>query len=374
MSTLDFDDIIDQLRIADDAYFNTTIPETMTDAQYDRLKKQAFKLNPGHDYFSKIGADVRGGKIALPYTMGSLDQVYHGEIRNWLTKYNLINKKVVCTHKLDGISCMLVYRNGDLEMAYSRGNGVQGADITRHARKVPSIPKKLAEDCYMVVRGELIMKNGSYQAKWSTKFKNPRVMVAGSMNRSDSIDEQLADIDFVAYEIVATSSNADATKLKSLLRLMDNGFNVVEADTMLGSTLDDVVLTDALKFARKVSPYELDGLVITANELVQVQSHRNSVSLNPEHSCKYKVNDEDSIVKTTVKAVLWEISKNGFLKPRVEIKPVQLFGTTVSYATGYNAKFIYDNKIGPGAVITITKSGTVIPMILDVLVPAFPHS
>lgn len=369
MSTndLDFDDIIDLLTKADDAYFNSTAPDLMTDGEYDRLKKRAFAQNPSHPYFSRIGSDIRGGKIKLPYTMGSLDQVYEGEIQGWLSKYRLNGKRIVITDKLDGISCMLVYRNGELEIAYSRGNGTEGADITRHVKLIKSVPPKLGDDSYTVIRGEIIMKNDTFKQKWATKFKNPRVMVAGTMNRSDSIKEQIADIDFVAYEIVATSATMDRSKVKQIQRLEMNGFDVVPYEVVTaGPKVDDTYLKNFLREVRSASPYELDGIVITADEIEAAQGQRNSVSLNPEHSCKYKVNDESNIVPAEVTRVIWEISKSGYLKPRVEIMPVDLFGTTVTYATGFNGKFIRDNGIGTGAKIRITKSGTVIPYITEV--------
>lgn len=364
---LDFDDIIDLLTKADDAYFNSTAPDLMTDSEYDRLKKRAFTQNPSHPYFSRIGSDIRGGKIKLPYTMGSLDQVYEGEIQGWLSKYRLNGKRIVITDKLDGISCMLVYRNGELEIAYSRGNGTEGADITRHVKLIKSVPPKLGDDSYTVIRGEIIMKNDTFKQKWATKFKNPRVMVAGTMNRSDSIKEQIADIDFVAYEIVATSATMDRSKVKQIQRLEMNGFDVVPYEVVTaGPKVDDTYLKNFLREVRSTSPYELDGIVITADEIEAAQGQRNSVSLNPEHSCKYKVNDESNIVPAEVTRVIWEISKSGYLKPRVEIMPVDLFGTTVTYATGFNGKFIRDNGIGTGAKIRITKSGTVIPYITEV--------
>lgn len=368
---LDFEDIIDLLTKADDAYFNSTAPDLMTDSEYDRLKKRAFAQNPSHSYFSRIGSDVRGGKIKLPYTMGSLDQVYEGEIQNWFTKYKLNGKHIVITDKLDGISCMLVYRNGELEIAYSRGNGTEGADITRHVKHIKSVPHKLIDDSYTVIRGEIIMKNDIFENKWKSKFKNPRVMVAGTMNRSDSIKEQIADIDFVAYEIVATSATMDRSKVKQIQRLKMNGFDVVPYEVVTaGPKVDDTYLKNFLREVRLTSPYELDGIVITADEIEAAQGQRNSVSLNPEHSCKFKVNDENNIVEATVTRVIWEISKSGYLKPRVEIMPVDLFGTTVTYATGFNGKFIRDNGIGIGAKIRITKSGTVIPYIVEVTTKA----
>lgn len=366
---LDFDDIVDLLTKADDAYFNSTAPDLMTDGEYDRLKKRAFSLNPSHSYFSRVGSDIRGGKIKLPYTMGSLDQVYAGEFIPWCRKYGLFGRNIVITEKLDGISCMLVYRKGVLEMAYSRGNGTEGADITRHVKTLHNVPAKLAGEDYVVIRGELIMKVAKFEENWKGEFKNPRVTVAGTMNRTESNAKILADIDFVAYEILATNGEAEPTKTNQLEKLAELGFDIVYYVTAkMSDKYNDEFLTSILKQCKVDSAYELDGIVITADEIEQAKGQRNSVSLNPEHSCKFKVNDES--IPAEVTRVLWEISKSGYLKPRVEIMPVDLFGTTVTYATGFNGKFIRDNGIGTGAKILITKSGTVIPYITGVTAKA----
>lgn len=366
---MDLKEIIDFLIEADEAYFNGD-NTTMTDAEYDKLKRKAFTLDPSHDYFSKVGSDVRGGKIKLPYTMGSLDQIHEGEIQGWLKKYNLIGKEIIDTDKLDGISCMAVYRNGEFEISYSRGNGVEGADISRHVRHIRNMPKKLKENTYMAIRGELIMANSRFVDSWAGEFKNPRNMCSGIFNRKDSIIAQIEDVDFIAYEIVATP-DMDATKADQLKRLQANGFEVVKHRVFLAdSAVDDAFLVARLKKARLESDYELDGIVLTANEITNVESKRNSVSLNPEHSCKFKTLPEDAFAETHVTDVLWEVSKSGYLKPRVQIEPVDLFGTTVTYATGYNGKFIKDNGIGVGAKVSITKSGMVIPQIVKVITPA----
>lgn len=368
---LDFDDIIALLIKADDAYYNSTAPETMTDAEYDRLKKRAFATDPSHSYFTRIGSDVRGGKIKLPYQMGSLDQVYlGGDFQNWLNKYQLIGKDIVVSDKLDGISNMLEYRGGDLAIGYSRGNGVEGADITRHIKLIPNLPKTLKGVDYLAVRGELIMKVETFEQNWKGKFKNPRVTVAGTMNRSESNKDIINDIEFIAYEIVATNGMPVMTKTQQLELLKELGFKTVEYVTVVASAkLTDDYMTQVLKAARIASDYELDGIVITA-DTIEVRPQRGSISLNPEHSCKFKVNEDSSIVTAEVRDVLWEISKSGYLKPRVEIVPVDLFGTTVTYATGFNGKFIRDNQIGKGAKVRITKSGTVIPYILEVVAAA----
>lgn len=367
---LDMEDIITLLKECDDAYFNNG-ESPLSDREYDTLKRRAFLMEPSNEYFVQVGSDVRGGKIKLPYSMGSLNQVYEGEVKDWVTKYGLHKQDVVVTHKLDGVSCMLVYNNGKLSIAYSRGNGIEGADITRHIKKIPSVPLTVDAD-YLVVRAEVIMSNETFAEFYSEEFKNPRNMVAGAMNRKETEDSILHHLNVVAYEIVAGTVKGEPdynlkTKAATLRTLSDLGFDVVSNYIVKAERLDDEFLSTAFSEARGKSQYELDGLVVTVDDHAAMGRLSASSTLNPEHSVKYKVLDENSIVETFVKEVHWEVSKSGFLKPRVEILPVELFGTTVKFATGFNAKFIIDNGIGPGARVKITKAGMVIPQIVSVV-------
>lgn len=369
----DISSIIDLLKECDDAYFNGSESQ-LSDFEYDTLKRKAFSADPSNDYFVEIGSDVRGGKVKLPYTMGSLNQVYEGEISDWVDKYSLSDEEVVVTHKLDGVSCMLVYNNRKLSIAYSRGNGIEGADVTRHVKNIPNVPKEVDAD-YLVVRAEVIMSNEEFSLKYSEEYKNPRNMVAGAMNRKQTEQNILNSLQVVTYEIVSASISGNSeyqnnTKSETLSKLNELGFAVVPSFKVLGSQLTDAYLSEQLHKARSESPYELDGLVVTVDNHAAMTRLSASSSLNPEHSVKYKVLDENSVVETFVKDVHWEVSKSGYIKPRVEIFPVELFGTTVKFATGFNAKYIIDNSIGKGAKVKITKSGMVIPYLVAVVTPA----
>jgi DNA ligase (NAD+) len=368
-------DHFELLAKCDDAYFNDG-EMLLSDREYDQLKRRLFLSDPSNDYFVRIGSDVRGGKIKLPYAMGSLNQVYEGEVVDWVNKYTLDKETLVVTDKLDGVSCLLVYNNGKLSIAYSRGNGTEGADITRHIREIPSVPLNVPAD-YLVVRAEVIMKNSVFAANYAEAFKNPRNMVAGALNRKETDTSILKNLDIVSYEIVAGSIAGDLnihTKpKKDMLCLLDNiGFLIVTGFYTSGASLSDSWLSKRLNIAREISDYELDGLVITVNDHASLNTQSTSSSLNPEHSIKYKVLSADAVVETFVKDVHWEVSKSGYLKPRVEILPVELFGTTVKFATGFNAAFIVNSGIGPGAKIAITKSGMVIPYIVSILQPVAP--
>lgn len=361
-------DMITLLACYDEAYHNGE--PIVSDSEYDTLRREVEALDPTNPYFTMVGSDVRGGKVKLPYPMGSLDQIYDGGVEAWLGKYSLHQKKLVITDKLDGVSIMLVYVGGRLSIAYSRGNGIEGADITRHVKNMPSVPKTVACD-YLVVRAEGIMKNATFAEKYADQFSNPRSMVAGAMNRSETEVSVLAGIDCVAYQIVDHKDAASPlfkSKSESLALLRKFGFLVANDDSKfyIGGTINELFLETTITMRRAQSDYELDGIVVSIDEIEGIDSKRNSDTLNPEDSIKYKMLDTDSVVETTVTAVIWDLSKHGFFKPRVEIQPVRLYGTIVTYATGFNAKFISENGVGPGATIKITKSGSVIPYILEV--------
>jgi DNA ligase (NAD+) len=362
------DDLIQQLELYDDAYEigSPLVPDT----QYDLLKTEAQKKSPNHPYFMKVGSDVRGGKVKLPYTMGSLNQIYEGDYIAWCAKFNLYDEEIAISDKLDGVSCMLQYKNGELQIAYSRGNGVLGADITRHIKKIKNVPQTIDYDGHITIRGEVIMPVELFEKNWADEYANPRNLTAGVLNRKLSDSAELNDLVFIAYQIVEASdqSNSQNNSMKSLDTLK---FQTVKSRTYLGKDLSDTVLSSILADCRKESDYELDGIVLTINKQSSQKSLSNSSSLNPEHSVKYKVLDASAIVTATVVKVHYEISKNGYFKPRVEILPIKLGGVTITYATGFNGKYIIDNQIGPGTTINLVRSGQVIPYILNTITSSY---
>lgn len=371
--------LIAKLQQYDAAYAEGDSP--VSDKDYDALRRKAQAMDPGNAYFASVGSDVRGGKEKLPYVMGSLDQIYdQKELDNWVKTYSLKGKNVIVSDKQDGISVMLIYRHGKFEKAYSRGNGMEGADISRHVRKVPSIVKDLTpwlgDEAYIAIRAELIMPVATFEAKYADTFKNPRNMVAGCFNRSVTDDAILADIQCISYQVVAYSGikNADGSdfqihrKSDELKLLGELRFKVTPYHKVVADTLDEIALKKLVANAKAVSKTELDGIVVTIDLYEDMDSQRKSkTTLNPEHSIKYKVSNDGVITEVT--DVLWEVSKSGFLKPRVKLVPVDIGGVTITYATGFNGKFIYDNQIGPGAKVKITRAGDVIPQILEVISP-----
>ena len=201
-------DVFDLLTHADDQYYNAEDP-IMADAAYDLLYKQSKSTYPANEYFTGIGSTVRGGKIKLPFTMGSLDQIYLGEYDKWITHHPVSSEQLVVSHKLDGCSAMIVYGGrGELQIAYSRGDGQEGADITRHLIQMPSVPTNCGGA--VIVRGEVIISKDIFtkeiQSRLMTRsgrpYKNARNCVAGLLNASSNPLWVYQHLTFVAYEIV----------------------------------------------------------------------------------------------------------------------------------------------------------------------------
>ena len=367
-----FQELIVALVHADDLYHNGEEP-LVEDNEYDIAKRFVYAQNPAHVYFTGIGSGVRGGKIKLPYQMGSLDQVYEGgDLENWINSNDLSTSEILITDKLDGTSALIVYdEKGELQIAYSRGNGIEGADITRHIRNIPSVPKTLSERVSMVVRAEVIIPTAKFDELKSVQkrssgadYKNPRNAVAGIMNSKTNKTAAYDYIDVVAYEVIGN----EWSKQGQLELLKDEGFIIPRYSIWSGEDFNDVDLTDRLNSLRKDTKYEIDGVVLDVNAFdVRARMNPTKTTLNPAYAVKYKVASADNEKNVRVVEVEWNVSKHGYLKPRVRIEPTELMGVTIQHATGFNAKFIKENSIGAGAIIKITRSGDVIPFILKTL-------
>lgn len=363
------DQVVEILMESDDQYHNDGEP-FLTDSEYDSLVLILKKLNPNDPYLSNVGSDVRGGKVTLPYPMGSLDQVYEGDTEKWIKELNGKNNNFVISDKQDGTSCLIVYgKNGNLSIAYSRGNGFEGADITRHIKRIPSVPLKVSKPC--AIRGEVIMEDAVFEefkkemiSSKQRVYKNPRNYVAGRMNASENIETFYDSVKFIGTSVVDPKMG----KIEQMEFMEDNGFVVTPYVVMKGKELNDNNLVSLLEERRRLSKTAIDGLVIDIDDSdIRASLRRKSSSLNPMYSRKFKIGSEDNVAIAEVVKVHWTPSKAGYLKPRVEIKPIELVGVTITYATGFNAKFIKDNIIGPGAKVQITRSGDVIPFIQKVI-------
>ena len=358
------DEHIDQLILLDeylrDKYYNEGI-QLIPDTKYDLIKETLKIRNP--DWQEPIGAKIQEGdnRVKLPFWLGSMDKIKQEEdnkIKNWITKNKIVDQKLdknkyIISSKLDGVSCLVVFDNEKIKL-YTRGDGTTGSDISHLKKYIKTIPNELTVG-KLAVRGELIIQEKVFQKKYSKLYQNPRNMIAGLIG-SKTAREGLSDIHFVVYEIVGeTKMPYPETQLNFL---KENKFEVL--NHTFTNEMDSNILTNFLVKMKKDSKYELDGIIIQTN----VEYTRNK-DKNPKYAFAFKVQGDS--IETSVINVEWNVSQWGALKPIVNIKPVKLSGVTISKATGYNGRFIVDNKIGPGAIVTIIRSGDVIPKIINVV-------
>ena len=380
MAQMDLKELVNIVSTAKDQYYNLG-QSSITDAEYDAYEAELRARDPGNPVLQKIGSDVRGNKVKLPIPMGSLDQVQEGETVKWIRNQSLEKVDIVATDKLDGNSVLLVYSdNGDLHSAYSRGDGTYGQDVTRHVRRMSGVPLSGVQGIRYIV-AEVIMSNSAFdrivgmiERETGQRYKNARNFVAGQMNRENALELFVLNTHIVAFGCQSPLYTM-SSKLDQLNQLKSNGFIIPGYQVFKGSKLTDEILTDYLSQQHHNSIYALDGLVLDVDDgklREKMTGNKKSSSLNPAYARKFKVGQEDNSAITTVKQVHWNISKDGYIKPRVEIDPVDLVGVTVTYATGFNAGFIVKNGIGAGARIKITRSGDVIPFIQTVVEPVDP--
>ena len=336
------------------AYFNSSKP-IVSDAVYDELVDSLKKRSPQSKALTVGAPAPKGGprKVRLPAYLGSLNKAKDAKA---LAKFTgAYDGPYHVTDKLDGISFLYGNINGKHRL-FTRGDGRVGQDISQFIEQIASLPKLRKGT---MVRGELIMKQSKFNSSWSDGAANPRNLVAGMMNRK-SAHGGLKDIDAIAYELIEPSGRKPSAQIARLKVL---GFRVPKSKTY--KTLDAEVLAKYLGSRKKFSFYELDGLVIRPDK-----PYRPNKSGNPDNAIAFKVNVIEDSKLATVKSVVWRATRYGKLKPVLNIKPTKMKGVTVERATAHNAKYIKDNKLGPGAVIRIIRSGDTIPYIQEVIEPA----
>ena len=344
----------------DDKYYNTGETSEFTDEQFDILKD--IIVNYDKNEKNKVGSKIRedNNRVKLPYWLGSLDKIKAEELNkleNWVKKNN--TEEYIREDKLDGISCLLFIENEKVNL-YTRGDGIIGADIThilKYIKNIPMLKNKIS------IRGELIMKDKIFKEKYSKDNSNARNMVSGLVN-AKSLKEGIDDIEFIAYEIILDEENQYNPK-KQLELLKEYGFTVVNNSIVKKDDLNIDNLSEILIENKRISEYDIDGIILQPNK----EYTRNKKD-NPKYAFAFKMTITDNLIKAEVEEIEWNISKHKLLKPRIRIKPVNLNGVTITYASGFNAKYIVEKSIGKGTIIEITRSGDVIPFIVSVIKPS----
>lgn len=356
----------------------------ISDYDYDRMFYELLALEEAHpEYFDPASPTQRVGgkpldkfnKVTHRVRMDSLSDVFsYEELTDFVTRVHaeLPDAQFSVEPKIDGLSCSLIYENGVLVTGATRGDGVTGEDITQNVRTIFSIPLTLPEPLSLTVRGEVYMPravferlNAKREMNGEALMANPRNAAAGSLRQLDPqiTASRALDIFIFNYQEGAlwADGHAPLTHKQTLDRLDELGFPAIKLRTVV-STADQIVAhIEKIGSMRDDLPYDIDGVVVKVNSLTQRAALGEGVS-TPRWAVAYKFPPERK--QTKLNEITIQVGRTGVLTPTAELSPVRLAGTTVSRATLHNIDFIRERGIMLGDVVSVQKSGDIIPEVV----------
>ena len=278
--------------------------------------------------------------------------------------------------KIDGLSLSLVYENGRLVQASTRGNGVIGEDITANAMTIKDIPHQLPEPLSLEFRGECYMPKESFvklnaerEANGQPVFANPRNAAAGSLRQLDPQVTARRNLATFMYYVPEYEKLGVTTQEEALQRMRDLGFNVNPHNQTIRSEEELAKYIDEYTAQRDQLAYGIDGIVEKVNDL-QLQTKLGNTVKVPRWEIAYKFPPEEQA--TVVREIVWTVGRTGNVTPTAVMDPVQLAGTTVSRASLHNPDYLREKGIRLGDTVLLHKAGDIIPEISRVIIEKRP--
>lgn len=370
------------IRRHDRLYYVLDRPE-ISDDEYDRLYRELVDLE--RDYPELITPDSPTQRVAgeaatafdtLPHAapMRSLESTTNlDEVRRFVDSVHrdAPDVKLVLEPKLDGLSVEIVYENGRLTRALTRGDGMNGEDVTTNARTLHSVPLRLFDKPspphHLSIRGEVLMRVTDFQAlnrhlleRGEEPFANPRNAAAGSLRQLDARVTATRPLIFLAYEVLASSDDSWRSDSEVLHALERWGLKRPEY-AVHAATIDAVMSYHAdMERRRETLPYEIDGIVLKIDDL-DVRERLGATSHHPRWALAYKFAPRASI--TRVNGIALQVGRTGVVTPVALLQPVDVGGVTVSRATLHNREELARRDIRVGDRVRVQRAGDVIPEI-----------
>lgn len=370
-----WDDIAGQVRHHRDLYYNSQ--PVISDAEFDDLFQRLVKLEEEHPELAvpdsptmQVGAPTDGPFADVEHLerMMSLDNVFsEAELRDWLAK---TPGPYLTELKIDGLSIDLVYENGVLVRAATRGDGRVGEDITANAKVIEDIPHQLEGEApaLVEVRGEVFIRpedfpdlNAARIEEGGKPFANPRNAAAGGLRQKDPEDVKKRKLRMICHGIGAREGFAPVTQHEAYEQIAAWGLPVSEY-TKRAVTADDVV--EAVRYweqHRHDAIHEMDGLVVKVDE-VEEQRQLGATSRAPRWAIAYKYPPEE--VTTKLLDIEVSVGRTGRVTPYAVMEPVFVSGTTVSMATLHNPTEVRRKGVLIGDTVVVRKAGEIIPEVL----------
>lgn len=379
---LRMDELVNIINEASIKYYVHDNP-SITDQEYDDYYSELVKLEEKYPNLKRSDSPTLrvGGKVVDKFEkvthetpMLSFDDIFNEDeivLFDERIKKTCPNSIYTLEPKMDGLSGSLLYENGVLKRAATRGDGIIGENITHNVETIKSVPLKLNKKLDIEVRGEIYMSKASFkkcnkerEEKGDDLFANPRNAAAGSVRQLDSKIAAKRNLDFMAYFIPNPDKYGIKTQSEALEFLKELGFKTNYKLNGLAKDVNDIInYIDDLGSKRPNLPFEIDGVVLKVNSL-EDEAKLGFTERVPRWGIAYKFPAEE--VLTTLKEIKFTVGRTGKITPNALFSPVHVAGSVISKATLHNEDYCLDKDVRIGDVISIRKAGDVIPEVVEV--------
>lgn len=375
---------VDQLRkiIDDYRYHYHVLDESiMSESAADSLKHELSELETKYPELITPDSPTQrvAGKALDKFTkvehserMISLADVFsETEINDWLTRIDKLgahSPELFVDIKMDGLACALIYENGLLKQAITRGDGVIGEDVTMNVRTIENVPLNIPDQSHIEIRGEIVIfkedfeqLNQKQRAAEKPEFANPRNLAAGSIRQLDPKIAASRPLKFIGYDII---DHEIPTFMDIYAKMKRLGIRTSGQSHLCKTVQDVITILNELETSRHNLPFNTDGAVIKVNDR-RVFESLGTVGKTPRGAVAFKYPAEEAT--TLVRDIVISIGRTGAATPVAVLEPVQVAGSTVKAASLHNADEISRLDVRIGDTVIIYKAGDIIPQIQKVL-------
>ena len=378
---IEYDIKIKNLKRYNEYYYDKNKP-LVSDAEYDDLKNQIFELEKKYKILkSKYSPSVSVGhkpsknfkKVPHRKPMLSLSnafsledlQNFEKKILNYLNKDEKFKLEYIAEPKIDGISASLNYKNGKFITGLSRGDGIEGEDITLNLKTISDIPIEIKSKDFpndIDIRGEVFIKNSDFE-NFKHKFANPRNAASGSLRQKNPNETKKIPLKFIAYTFGYVDKLNIVNQFEYLMKLKEWGFKTNPQNKLICGIKNLMKNYDELEKKRSELDFDIDGVVYKVNDFI-LQNRLGNIANSPRWAIAHKFSAINGITK--IKDIEIQIGRTGALTPVAKVEPINIGGVVVSNATLHNEDEILRKDIRIGDTVLIERAGDVIPHIIEV--------
>lgn len=375
------EELIEIINEADYNYHTLDNP-TITDQEYDKYLRELFEIEEAHPDWVREDSPTQhaGGKIIEGFNkvthkipMMSLSDVFsESEVIAFdeRIKKEGITPEYMCELKIDGLSVSLLYEDGKLVRAATRGDGTTGEDITHNAKTIKVIPLKLKEKVNIEVRGEIFMNketlvklNEERKKHNQPLLQNCRNAAAGSIRQLDSKVAASRKLDNFIYHLPNPLDYNLHTHAEAIDYMTKLGFKTNPNNRLVKNITEVIEYIEEKAKQRPTLPYDIDGIVIKVNSIEQ-QQKLGYTAKYPKWATAYKFPAEEVLTKLT--DIIFTVGRTGQITPNAVLEPVIVAGSTISRATLHNEDYVKEKDLKIGDIVSIRKAGDVIPEVVEV--------